>query len=198
MAKRKKLPPGKAKKVTASVVKAAPLNSLSFLDGFLMAQKVLGKSREEALAAWHEQFKDGFEGLLEEYAALKVDFSEDIFYSEEFVSSMPEVESWWSGVAWVMTRDEQYELSLEAQVGTDLGNMGLGFVSVFDGALYFGPLGLKPDTDPRLRALLPRFREDYLRFIGEMRRLGLQRRLDYLGEILAVLEAIAQGKRSPT
>lgn len=192
MAKRKKLPPGKKKVGAVGVVKPGPLLSISFLDGFLMAQTILGSSKAQALAVWHEQFQEGFAGLLEEYAALKVDFDEGIFYSDDFLRTMPDLESWWSGMAWVLSHDERYGLAVDALAGTELGGMGAGFLSVFEGCLYFGPLGLKPGHDPRLQALMPRFREDYQRFMGEIRGLGWRRRLDYLGNILGLLEGVVK------
>ncbi|MDV6374404.1 hypothetical protein [Deinococcus arenicola] len=74
------------------------INALSFMDGFLMARTMLGDTRGKALENWDTRLGELFEGLQDDYAQRKLNFTEAIVYTEDFVKTMPELESWFTGL----------------------------------------------------------------------------------------------------
>lgn len=168
------------------------LISLSFMDGFLTARTLLGDSREQALAAWDDRMGESLAGVRAEYARAKPGFREEIAYTEDFLKSMPELESFFTGLAFVLLPDEAYNQRLEDLAGTELGGVGVQFQGIFEGFMLAGPLGRGRPPRPEDRELLPVFRNLMETFMQEMRRYGLRKRLDYLGKILGLLEGVAR------
>ncbi|WP_309573147.1 hypothetical protein [Deinococcus sp.] len=175
----------------------AGLISLSFMDGFLMARTLLGDAREQALSAWDTRLGEDFASMRAEYAGAKAGFREEIAYTEDFVRSVPELESWFTGVAFVLLADEGYARRLESLEGTELGRVGWQFQAIFEGFIRAGPLGLRQPSRQADRELLPLFRNAMETFVKELRRYGLRRRLDYVGSILGALEGVARGATPP-
>lgn len=175
----------------------ANLNALSFMDGFLMARTVLGDSRAEALADWDARLGELFGDLQDDYARRKLDFQTEIVYTEDFVKTMPELESWFSGLAFVFLSDEAYGRRLEALEGTEIGQVGIQFQVIFEGFMLTGPLFKGRPARPGTQGYLPILRKELDKFRSELRRYGLRKRLDYVGGILGLLEGVAHGLPEP-
>ncbi|AIZ46016.1 hypothetical protein QR90_14490 [Deinococcus radiopugnans] len=170
----------------------ANLDGLSFMDGFLMARTVLGDSRQAALASWDARLGEMFTGLKDEYARRKLGFATEIAYTEDFVKTMPELDSWFAGMAFVFLSDEAYQRRLEALEDTEVGKMGWHFQAIFQSFMVAGPIARGRPPRPEDQLLLPDLKRALEKFRSELRRYGLRKRLDYVGSILGLLQGVAQ------
>ncbi|CAM3608836.1 hypothetical protein [Deinococcus frigens] len=169
----------------------ANLDALSFMDGFLMARTVLGDSRQEALADWDARLGEMFTDLQGDYARQKLGFKTEIAYTEDFVKTLPELESWFSGMAFVFLSDRAYQRRLEALEDTEIGQMGWQFQAICRSFMVAGPIARGRRASPEDQKLLPDFKRALDKFLSELRRYGLRKRLDYVGSILGLLEGVA-------
>lgn len=174
------------------------INALSFMDGFLMARTLLGDPRTEALENWDTRLGEMFGDLQGDYARLKLDFRNEIAYTEDFVKTMPELESWFTGLAFVFLSDREYGRRLEALEHTEAGQLAWQFQAVFRGLMVAGPIARGHPAPTQDRKLLPQFKRAVDKFLSDLRRYGLRRRLEYVGGILGILQSVARGLPEPT
>lgn len=189
---RNKKQQGRGRQKNAQVHRS-PLEPLSFMDGYLMALTVMGQGRAEVLEHWRATMGEHFGDLTEEYLALKPDIDEAVYFTEDFIRSAAEIESWMVGLALALLADDGFGQQVEALEG-EVQFVALDLLIVLEASKYAGPLQLPPVSDPEFRAVWPRMQERWTKFQAEMRGLGMRKRIDYLGDLLGLIEGIVHGK----
>lgn len=178
-------------------VQKAPLYSLSFMDGYLMACTVLGHGRDEALALWRGHLGEAFGGLEGEYLAAKQDSHEAIYFTEDFLGSAPQMESWVAGLAVVLRRDAAFGERVTALGKSEEGMIVGDFMCILEGAVYAGPLQVPTSEQTEPREIAAFLNSRWARFQAELRGLGGRRRLEYAGGLLGLVQGLVEGKIKP-
>lgn len=159
--------------------------TLSFIDGYLTAQMVLGRSPESAFAHWTDQLGGDFEDELAAYRQRKVGLPERLYFTDDFVGSAERATEWMRGVARAALLDPDFMPKLSARQD-EVPQM---FRAVFLGLTLEGG---GPDTQmtARQRESLEHVRDQARQFRGELGRVGGRKRLNLLAGVLGVLDAV--------
>jgi len=163
---------------------------LSFIDGFLTAQMVLGRSSEEAFARWNEQIGERFQPHLEQYRRQKSGLQERIYFTADFVGSAAKATEWLRGVARAALLDPGFMEKLTARED-DVPHL---FRAIFLGLTLDEPSAADRTLAPGQREALRLFRTQAQEFQTELRRVGSRKRMNILSQVLAVLHMVQSGE----
>lgn len=163
--------------------------TLSFIDGFMAAQMVLGSGPDEALAHWTELIGDGFGDELTAYRQRKPGLPERLYFTDDFVGSAARATGWVRGVARTVLLDPEFTAKLSARED----EVPQAFRAVFLG-LTVERKGSDSQMTARQRLALDHARSQARHLREEPGRVGGRKRLNMLAGVLGVVEAVQRGE----
>lgn len=166
--------------------------TLSFIDGFMTAQMVLGRGPEEAFARWTELLGDGFEDELTAYRQRKPGLPERLYFTDDFVGSAARATEWMRGVARAALLDPEFMPKLSARED-EVPQM---FRAIFLG-LTLERTGPEREMTAQQRESLGYTRDQARQFREELGRVGGRKRLNLLAGVLGVLTTVQRGEVPP-